>query len=183
MVTKKAQSGQEGGDWRTYLTLSLVAYVFGFLYVIWLEGDLIAPFQRWVWKPLAPKPFVDIDSYLTYALFQVLPKNVGILLVAGVLLPVLAKRFLRERYDYVRPYGVTLAFMVGAITSPGFTPQGIAYTLKVLPTSLLEVWVFAYATYEGIQAQRQGRAPKLGFPLALLTLSALIETGVIFWWL
>jgi hypothetical protein len=183
MTTGKVRDGQEGRDWKTYLALSFVAYFLGFLYVIWLEGDFVAPFKRWAWKPLASKPFADIDSYFTYAFFQVLPKNVGILLVAGSLLPILAKRFFRGRYDYVRPYGLTLAFLIGAITSPGFAPQGLAYTLKVLPTSLLEVWVFTYATYEGIQAQKQGRSPKLGLPLLLLVLSALIETGIIFWWL
>jgi Sec-independent protein secretion pathway component TatC len=183
MVTEKVRNGQESGDWKTYLSLSFVAYFLGFLYVIWLEGDFISPFKRWVWKPLASKFFTDTDSYFAYALFQVLPQNVGILLVAGFLLPLLTKRFFRERYDYVRPYGIVLAFLIGAITSPGFAPQGLAYTLKVLPTSLLEVWVFTYATYEGIQAQKQERFPKLGFPLLLLVLSAFIETGIIFWWL
>jgi hypothetical protein len=183
MVPREARNDEEKGDWKAYLTLSFVAYLLGFLYVAWLEGDLTAPFKRWIWKPLAPKPFADIDLYFAYAFFQVLPSNVGILLVAGFLLPMLAKRFFRERYDYVRPYGIALAFLIGAIASPGFTPQGLAYTLKVLPVGLLEVWVFAYATYEGIRAQKQGRFPKLGFPLSLLVLSALIETGIIFWWL
>jgi len=182
-MATKAQNNRESRDWKAYLALSFTAYFLGLLYVIWLEGDLTAPFNRWIWKPLAPRPFADADSYFAYALFQVLPKNVGILLVAGFLLPTLAKRLFRGRYDYVRPYGVTLAFLIGAIASPGFAPQGVAYTLKVLPTSLLEVWVFAYATYEGIQSQKQRRIPKLGFPLFLLALSAFIETGVIFWWL
>jgi len=183
VVTGKAQSDREDRDWKAYLTLSFAAYFSGFLYVIWLEGDLVAPFKRSMWEPLASKPFVDMGSYFTYALFQVLPQNLGILLVAGLLLPTLAKRFLRGRYEYVRPYGVALAFLIGAMSSPGFVPQGIAYTLKVLPTSLLEVWVFAYATYEGIRSQKQGRIPKLGPPLLLLVLGALIETSVIFWWL
>jgi hypothetical protein len=183
MVTRRKQNDQESGDWKVYLALSFAAYFLGLLYVVWLEGDLVAPFKRWIWKPLTPKPFVDMDPYFAYAFFQVLPPNVGILLVAGFLLPILARRFFRERYDYVRPYGIALAFLIGAIASPGFTPQGFAYTLKLLPVGLLEVWVFAYATYEGIQAQKQRRFPKLGFPLLLLVLNALIETGIIFWWL
>ncbi len=183
MATGKIRKSQEGRGWRTYLTLSFAAYFLGFLYVIWLEGDLTAPFKRWVWKPFASKPFVDMDLHFTYAFFEVLPQNIGILLVAGFFLPTLAKRFFRGRYDYVRPYGVILAFLIGAITSPGLAPQGVAYTLKVLPVGLLEVWVFAYATYEGIEAQKHERFPKLGFPLLLLILSALIETSIIFWWL
>lgn len=136
-----------------------------------------APPGPWLQASLAGKEGLVWAHFLA-----ILPNNLGILLLAALGMPHLARLLRRAPRSLPLIYVTAVGFSAGvALTPAGMPYWGLAYTALSLPYALLELAAYTAAGLFG-QARLLGNPPPwrlLLLALGLLLLAALVEAATI----
>uniref|UniRef100_A0A7C5RDS3 Uncharacterized protein n=1 Tax=Thermus caliditerrae TaxID=1330700 RepID=A0A7C5RDS3_9DEIN len=136
-----------------------------------------APPGPWLRASLAGKEELVWAHFLA-----ILPNNLGILLLAALGMPHLARLLRRAPRSLPLIYVTAVGFSAGIVLTPAGMPYwGLAYTVLSLPYALPELAAYTAAGLFG-QARVLGKPPPwrlLLLALGLLLLAALVEAAVI----
>lgn len=127
------------------LGAGLVLYLAGLLLPLALLGDWYRLFQAVLTPEARPSSFAQWLGTLA----GILPKNLGILLVAAYLMPLLPRVFPSTPRTLPVLYALVLAFVLGLISTPSQILFGPWYLLLTVPVALMELLAYLLAALHG----------------------------------